>query len=137
MILNLQYHSHSDSIYNMYRNTLFSMPIHVLQYVQKIKCVPTTQPEKHMFLLQLSTRTEKHMTCPNDSQKIIYSCLVYTEKCMSLRHRQKDRFSGLSILNCAFVLLEEKKNLRFARPKKKYSNSCVVRKKNSERNKKP
>ena len=35
------------------------------------------------------------------------------------------------------MLNSGKKKLRFARQKNKYSNSCVVRKKNSERNKKP
>ena len=35
------------------------------------------------------------------------------------------------------MLNSGKKNSRFARQKKIYSNSCVVRKKNSERNKKP
>ena len=35
------------------------------------------------------------------------------------------------------MLITGKKNSRFARQKNKYSNSRVVRKKNSERNKKP
>ena len=35
------------------------------------------------------------------------------------------------------MLNSGKKSSRFARKKNKYSNSCVVRKKNSERNKKP
>ena len=35
------------------------------------------------------------------------------------------------------MLNSGKKISHFARQKKKYSNSCVVRKKNSERNKKP
>ena len=35
------------------------------------------------------------------------------------------------------MLNSGKKNLRSVRQKNKYSNSCVIRKKNSEQNKKP
>jgi hypothetical protein len=47
----------------------------------------------------------------------------------------------IKMFNCIFssgiVLNSAKKNSRFARQQTKYSNYCVVRKKISERNKKP